>query len=96
MLEEDKAKVTSLKDEYNELKGKVGQLQTEIDTNTLSIQDINDQIAQLEDRRTELMQANEAKKMEKIKHTINQRKLAEEIQKLAHEIQLKTQSQNGV
>lgn len=96
MLEENKAKVTLLRNEYNELKENVSLLQSEIDSNLLSVQGIDDQIAQLQSQRADLMSTIETKKMAKFKLTINQKKLADAIQRTAHEIQLKTQkSQNG-
>ncbi|TXG72070.1 hypothetical protein EZV62_000649 [Acer yangbiense] len=96
-LEENKAKVTSLRQEYNELKENATLLQAEIDSNLSSLQGIDDQIAQLKSQRAQLMKTMETKKMARFKVIITQKKVAEEITRAADEIQLSKarKSQNG-
>ncbi|KAH7573799.1 hypothetical protein JRO89_XS03G0208700 [Xanthoceras sorbifolium] len=96
MLKEKKVKLTSLRREYNELKEKATLLQIEIDSNLLSVQGIHDQIAQLQSRQAEIMSLIETKKKTKFELTINQKKLAGAIQRIAHEFQLNTQESQNV
>ncbi|XP_039050791.1 uncharacterized protein LOC120192016 [Hibiscus syriacus] len=53
-LEGNKAKVTSLKQEYREIKQVVINLQSKVDSTTMAVQDIGNQLAQLEARRAEV------------------------------------------
>ncbi|KAE8728149.1 Detected protein of unknown function [Hibiscus syriacus] len=53
-LEDKKAKVSSLKQEYSKLKQEVTNLQSELDSSTTAMQDIDNQIAELKARRAEL------------------------------------------
>ncbi|KAF2284213.1 hypothetical protein GH714_019920 [Hevea brasiliensis] len=64
-LEGKKAKVTSLKNEYNELKEKADQLQSQVDSSLLTVQEIDIQIALLQSRRDELTNAIETNKAAK-------------------------------
>ncbi|XP_022762079.1 uncharacterized protein LOC111307961 [Durio zibethinus] len=87
-LEVNKAKVTSLRQEYSELKEQVTHLQSEVDSNTLTVQEIDDQIAQLKSRRAQLTRLIDSKKRDKEGLTYNQKLVANSIPKVVHEVQL--------
>ncbi|XP_021290214.1 uncharacterized protein LOC110421077 [Herrania umbratica] len=87
-LEDNKAKVTSLRQEYSELKEQVTHLQSEVDSNTLTVQEIDNQIAQLKSRRAELTRTIENKKRDRDDLTYNQKLVANSIPKVVHEVQL--------
>ncbi|KAF2285400.1 hypothetical protein GH714_003509 [Hevea brasiliensis] len=87
-LEGKKAKVASLKNEYNELKEKTDQLQSQVDSNLLTVQEIDNQIALLQSRRAELTNAIETNKEAKVEVTYAQKMVANAIPKVVNEIQL--------
>ncbi|WRX20870.1 hypothetical protein QQP08_013357 [Theobroma cacao] len=87
-LEDNKAKVTSLRQEYSELKEQVTHLQSEVDSNTSTVQEIDNQIAQLKSRRAELTRTIEHKKRDRDDLTYNQKLVANSIPKVVHEVQL--------
>ena len=87
-LEVNKAKVTSLRQEYSELKEQVIHLQSEVDSNTLILQEIDDQIAKLKSHRTELTRTIDNKKRNKDELTYNQKLVANSIPKVVHDVQL--------
>ncbi|KAK1592481.1 hypothetical protein Q3G72_025646 [Acer saccharum] len=87
-LEENKAKLTSLRQEYNEMMETATLLQTEIDSSSSSIQGIDDQIAQLKSRQAELTMIVRTRKMAKFNVLFNQKKLAEAITRTEDEILL--------
>ncbi|KAK4856750.1 hypothetical protein QYF36_020761 [Acer negundo] len=87
-LKENQAKVTSLRQEYNELKENATLLKIEIDSNSSSVQGIDDQISQLKSQRAELKKTIETKKMARFNVLVNQKKVAEAIKRTADEILL--------
>ncbi|XVF28835.1 hypothetical protein REPUB_Repub15cG0066200 [Reevesia pubescens] len=87
-LEDNKAKVTSLRQEYSELKEQVTNLQSEVDSNRLTVQEIDNQIAQLKAHRAELTRLINNKKRDKDELTYNQKLVANSIPKVVHEVQL--------
>ncbi|TXG72068.1 hypothetical protein EZV62_000647 [Acer yangbiense] len=98
-LKENQAKVTSLRQEYNELKENVSLLKIEIDSNSSSVQGIDDQISQLKSQtddqisqlktqRAELTKTIETKKMARFNVLVNQKKVAEAIKRIVDEILL--------
>ncbi|XVF66665.1 hypothetical protein PTKIN_Ptkin10aG0055100 [Pterospermum kingtungense] len=87
-LEVNKAKVTSLRQEYSELKEQVTNLQSEVDSNTLTVQEIDQQIEQLKARRAELTRIINKKKKDKDELTYNQKLVANSIPKVVYEVQL--------
>lgn len=86
-LEGKKARVTSLKNEYNELKEKADQLQSQVDSSILTVQEIDIQIALLQSRRAELTDEIEADKAAKVGVAYAQKVAANAIPKIVHEIQ---------
>ncbi|GLT99631.1 hypothetical protein SLE2022_170570 [Rubroshorea leprosula] len=86
-LEVNKAKVTSLRKEYSELKEQATALQSEVDSNSLNIQEIDAQIAQLKSHRNELMKIIENKKKDKLELSYNQRLVANSIPKVVNAVQ---------
>lgn len=86
-LELNKAKVASLKYEYSDLKDKLGNIQTEVDTNSESIRQIDEQIAQLQARRTELTRCISNKEKEKVDLSFGQKMVANSIPKVVQEVQ---------
>ncbi|CAH2079126.1 unnamed protein product [Thlaspi arvense] len=86
-LELNKAKVASLKYEYSDLKDKLGNIQTEVDANTESIRQIDEQIAQLQARRTELTRGISSKEKEKVDLSYGQKMVANSIPKVVQEVQ---------
>ncbi|EOA16335.1 hypothetical protein CARUB_v10004486mg [Capsella rubella] len=86
-LELNKAKVASLKYEYSDLKEKLGNIQTEVDTNSESIRQIDEQIAQLQARRTELTRCISNKEKEKVDLRYGQKMVANSIPKVVQEVQ---------
>ncbi|KAI9196770.1 hypothetical protein LWI28_026862 [Acer negundo] len=87
-LKENQAKVTSLRQEYNELKENATLLKIEIDSNSSSVQGIDDQISQLKSQRAELKKTIETKMMARFNVLVNQKKVAEAIKRTADEILL--------
>ncbi|XVF63094.1 hypothetical protein PTKIN_Ptkin09bG0061300 [Pterospermum kingtungense] len=87
-LEVNKAKVNSLRQEFSELKDKVTHLQSEVDSNILTVQDIDNQIAQLKSHRAELTRLIDKKKRDKNDLTYNQKLVANSIPKVVHDVQL--------
>ncbi|KAJ8768326.1 hypothetical protein K2173_021479 [Erythroxylum novogranatense] len=88
ILDANKTKVTSLKSEYNELKDKADQLQSQVDSSLLTVKEIDNQIAQLQSWRAELIGKIETDKESKMKLNAAQRVVASEIPGLVQEIQL--------
>ncbi|XP_022738861.1 uncharacterized protein LOC111291407 [Durio zibethinus] len=87
-LEVNKAEVTSLRQEYTVLKEQVTHLQSEVDSNTLILQEIDDQIEQLKSHRAELTRIIDKKKRDKDELTYNQKLVANSIPKVVHDVQL--------
>ncbi|MBA0801302.1 hypothetical protein Gohar_011675 [Gossypium harknessii] len=87
-LDDNRAKVSSLKQEYSELKQQVTNLESEVDSNTMTVQDIDNQIAQLKAQRAELTKLIDKKKRDKDELTYNQKLVANSIPKVVHEVQL--------
>ncbi|KAL1060190.1 hypothetical protein V6Z11_1Z118400 [Gossypium hirsutum] len=87
-LQLNKTKVTSLKQEYSELRQQVTSLQSEVEANTLTVQEIDNQIAQLKSHRAQLTRLIENKKKDKEELTYNQKLVANSIPKVVHEVQL--------
>ncbi|XP_010449978.1 PREDICTED: uncharacterized protein LOC104732146 isoform X2 [Camelina sativa] len=86
-LELNKGKVASLKYEYSDLKEKLGNIQTEVDTNTETIREIDEQITQLQAKRTELTRCNGNKEKEKVDLSFGQKMVANSIPKVVQEVQ---------
>ncbi|ESQ47606.1 hypothetical protein EUTSA_v10020335mg [Eutrema salsugineum] len=86
-LELNKAKVASLKYEYSDLKHKLGSIQMEVDENSEEIRRIDDQIAQLQARRTELKKYIGNKEKEKVDLSYGQKMVANSIPKVVQEVQ---------
>ncbi|GLT60326.1 hypothetical protein SLA2020_330970 [Shorea laevis] len=87
-LDVNKANVTSLRKEYSELKEQVSQLESEMNANSFSIQEIDAQIAQLKSCRDEMMKIMENKKEDKLGLTYNQRLVANSIPNVVNEVQV--------
>lgn len=87
-LEDKKAKALSLKKEFYEMKENIFQLETELDSNSLAVKEIDAQIAKLQSERAELMTTIEAKKAAKLMLNNDQQKVVNAIQKIVHEVQL--------
>ncbi|XP_061354631.1 uncharacterized protein LOC133299210 [Gastrolobium bilobum] len=87
-LEAKKHKVSSLKNEYNELKDKVAKLQAEIETSSSAIQEIDDQLLQLQSKRKEMSNAFETMQKKKVELTSSQTMLANSIPTIVGQIQL--------
>lgn len=86
-LELNKAKVASLKYEYSDLKHKLGSIQIEVDENSEAIRQIDEQIAQLQARRTELKKYIGSKEKEKVDLSYGQKMVANSIPKVVQEVQ---------
>ncbi|CAA7040057.1 unnamed protein product [Microthlaspi erraticum] len=86
-LELNKAKVASLKYEYSDLKEKLGNIQSEVDSNADTIRQIDEQIAQLQARRTELTRGISKKEKEKVDLSYGQKMVANSIPKVVQEVQ---------
>uniref|UniRef100_A0A1J3I7L2 DUF7081 domain-containing protein n=1 Tax=Noccaea caerulescens TaxID=107243 RepID=A0A1J3I7L2_NOCCA len=86
-LELNKAKVASLKYEYSDLKHKLGDIQMEVDANSETIRQIDDQIAQLQARRAELKRYIGNKEKEKVDLSYGQKMVANSIPKVVQEVQ---------
>ncbi|KAJ0255224.1 hypothetical protein HA466_0100140 [Hirschfeldia incana] len=86
-LELNKSKVASLKYEYSDLKDKLGNIQTEVDTNAEAIRQIDEQIAQLQARRTELTRCISKKEKERVDLSYGQKMVANSIPKVVQEVQ---------
>ncbi|XP_021897094.1 uncharacterized protein LOC110814074 isoform X2 [Carica papaya] len=86
-LEVNKSKVASLKSEYNELKDKITQIQIDVDKNSSTIQEIDEQIAQLQSRRAELTRLINSKNKEKLDLNYAQKMVAGSIPRVVQEIQ---------
>ncbi|KAL4310614.1 hypothetical protein GQ457_01G032460 [Hibiscus cannabinus] len=87
-LEVNKSKVTSLRQEYSELREQATHIQSEIDSNTSTVQEIDNQIAQLKSRRAQLTRLIENRKKDKEELTCNQKLVVNSIPKVVHEVQL--------
>ncbi|KAK8984285.1 hypothetical protein V6N11_029601 [Hibiscus sabdariffa] len=87
-LEENRAKVSSLKQEYGEFKQQMTNLQSEVDSNIMTVQDIDNQITQLKARRAELTKLIDKKKRDKEELIYNQKLVANSIPKVVHEVQI--------
>ncbi|XP_039055911.1 uncharacterized protein LOC120198702 isoform X1 [Hibiscus syriacus] len=87
-LKENKAKVASLKQEYCEINQVVTNLESEVNSTTMAVQNIDDQIAQLDARRAEVMKLIDKKKRDKDELIHNQKLVANSIPKVVHEVQL--------
>lgn len=83
VLEAKKRKVLSLKNDYKE---KVAQRESEMDRNTLAIQEIDDQIRQLQSKRSELSAALESMQKGKVELTSGEAGVANSILSLVGEI----------
>ncbi|CAG7882965.1 unnamed protein product [Brassica rapa] len=86
-LELNKAKVASLKYEYSDLRHKLGSIQTEVDENSEGIRRIDDQIAQLQARRTELKRCIGSKEKEKVDLSYGKKMVANSIPKVVQDVQ---------
>ena len=87
-LEANKTKVASMKNDYSELKEKADQLQTQVDSGLLAIQEIDDQIAEHEAHKAEFMNGVETGKAAKVEVSFAQRTVASSIPNVVHEIQV--------
>lgn len=87
-LEANKAKVSSLRDEYNELKEKADQLQSQVDSNLLTVQEIDNQIFQLQTWRAELTNTIENNKSAKVEVASAQGMVANSIPNVVRDIQV--------
>ncbi|XP_065863290.1 uncharacterized protein [Euphorbia lathyris] len=87
-LESKKNKAASLKSEYNELKEKTDQLQSQVDLSTTAVQEIDEQIAQLQARRAELTNSIKGNKAAKTEVLTAQTMVANAIPKVVQQIQL--------
>ncbi|CAH8334290.1 unnamed protein product [Eruca vesicaria subsp. sativa] len=86
-LELNKAKVASLKYKYSYLKDKLGNIQTEVDTNSETIRQIDEEIAQLQARCTELTRCISKKEKEKVDLSYGHKMVANSIPKVVQEVQ---------
>ncbi|KAL1197554.1 hypothetical protein V5N11_012130 [Cardamine amara subsp. amara] len=86
-LELNKAKVASLKYEYSDLKDKLGNIQMEVNANSETIRQIDDQIAQLQARRAELKRYIGNKEKERVDLSYGQKMVANSIPKVVQEVQ---------
>ncbi|CAN8270426.1 unnamed protein product [Cochlearia groenlandica] len=86
-LELNKAKVASLKYEYSDLKDKLGDIQMEVEANSETIRQIDDQISQLQARRSELKRHIGNKEKEKVDLSYGQKMVANSIPKVVQEVQ---------
>ncbi|XP_039067820.1 uncharacterized protein LOC120213832 [Hibiscus syriacus] len=86
-LEDNKAKVNSLKQEYSKLKQEVTDAQSEMDSSAAAVQDIDNKIAELKAQRTELTKLIDKKKRAKDELIYNQKLVANSIPKVVHEVQ---------
>ncbi|KAJ6318623.1 hypothetical protein OIU76_014054 [Salix suchowensis] len=87
-LEANKAKVNSLRDEYNELKEKSDQLQSQVDSNLLTVQEIDNQIFQLQTWRAELTDTIENNKAARVEVASAQGIVANSIPNVVRDIQV--------
>ncbi|KAJ6430071.1 hypothetical protein OIU84_021472 [Salix udensis] len=87
-LEANKAKVNSLRDEYNELKEKSDQLQSQVDSNLLTVQEIDNQIFQLQTWRAELTDTIENNKAARVEVASAQGMVANSIPNVVRDIQV--------
>ncbi|CAN8258451.1 unnamed protein product [Cochlearia groenlandica] len=86
-LELNKAKVASLKYEYSDLKQKLGDIQMEVDANAETIRQIDEQIGQLQARRSEVKRYIGNKEKEKVDLSYGQKMVANSIPKVVQEVQ---------
>ncbi|CAL0332081.1 unnamed protein product [Lupinus luteus] len=86
-LEAKKLKVPSLKNEYNELKDKVAQIEAEIERSSQAIEEVDVQILQLESKRSNMCSVLETMQKKKAELTSNQTMLAKSIPTIVSEIQ---------
>ncbi|KAJ4830148.1 hypothetical protein Tsubulata_019936 [Turnera subulata] len=87
-LEANKTRVNSLKSEYSEYKEKTDQLQAQIDSNALTVKEIDNQIAQLQAWRAELTDSMEKNKEAKSEIHSAQKVVANAIPGVVREIQV--------
>ncbi|KAF9673722.1 hypothetical protein SADUNF_Sadunf10G0053700 [Salix dunnii] len=87
-LEANKVKVNSLRNEYNELKERADQLQSQVDSNLLTVQEIDNQIFQLQTWRAELMSTIENNKAAKVEVASAQGMVANSIPTVVRDIQV--------
>ena len=83
-LEAKKCKVLSLKSDY---KDKVAQMHSEMEKNSLAVQEIDDQIQKLQSKRKEICDALEILQERKVELTCGEASVANSILKLVGEIQ---------
>ncbi|KAF1861338.1 hypothetical protein Lal_00014064 [Lupinus albus] len=86
-LEAKKLKVPCLKNEYNELKDKVAQIEAEIERSSKAIEEVDVQILQLESKRSEMSSVLETAQKKKAELSSNQTMLAKSIPTIVSEIQ---------
>uniref|UniRef100_A0A2P2KCA1 Uncharacterized protein MANES_03G177600 n=2 Tax=Rhizophora mucronata TaxID=61149 RepID=A0A2P2KCA1_RHIMU len=86
-LEANKAKATNLKTEYNDLKEKADELQMQVDSSLVAVKEIDSQIAQLQNLRSELISKIESNKAAKVEVKMAQKEMAGEIPGLVLDIQ---------
>ncbi|CAK7327067.1 unnamed protein product [Dovyalis caffra] len=87
-LEANKEKVNSLRNEYNELKEKADQLQSQVDSSLLTVQEIDNQIFQLQTWRAELTHTIENNKAAKVEVASAQGMVANSIPTVVRDIQV--------
>ncbi|KAJ6431439.1 hypothetical protein OIU84_018840 [Salix udensis] len=87
-LEANKVKVNSLRNEYNELKERADQLQSQVDSNLLTVQEIDNQIFQLQTWRVELTSTIENNKEAKAEVASAQGMVANSIPTVVRAIQV--------
>uniref|UniRef100_A0A2P2JVV2 Uncharacterized protein LOC105123563 isoform X2 n=1 Tax=Rhizophora mucronata TaxID=61149 RepID=A0A2P2JVV2_RHIMU len=86
-LEANKAKVTNLKSDYNELKEKADELQLQVDSSLVTVKDIDNEIAQLQNWRSELTSNIESSRAAKVEVNLAQKAVASEIPTVVQKIQ---------
>ncbi|KAJ6771603.1 hypothetical protein OIU74_017945 [Salix koriyanagi] len=87
-LEANKVKVNSLRNEYNELKERADQLQSQVDSDLLTVQEIDNQIFQLQTWRVELTSTIENNKEAKAEVASAQGMVANSIPTVVRAIQV--------
>uniref|UniRef100_A0A5B7BPR2 DUF7081 domain-containing protein n=1 Tax=Davidia involucrata TaxID=16924 RepID=A0A5B7BPR2_DAVIN len=87
-LEANIAKATSLRNEYNESREKAAILQAEVDSSSLAIMEIDDQIALLQHHRAALSSDIEIKKKVMVQLTSTQRMVVDCLPEVVREVQL--------
>lgn len=87
-LEANTAKIPSLRKNYNESKEKAYMLQAEIDSSSSTIQEIDDQISQLQSRRTEFVDAVKIKVELKNQLIYAQKNVVDTLANIVQKVQL--------